>query len=656
MNYYMSIFQVFCKHILSVRWLVLQQYNVVGVLDVKYFIATMLLISLSACQSENVSYHNVDSKKPTYLYSPELRLVRHKTKNTHSTKAISANTLAKRQENITDSDTEQFYHGLLAELYLQRGDNNLAADEYLLASKLSTDKHLLKKATVLAATTGKNQQALEIAKRWEKLEIDSLEAKQYKTLLLLRTDHYADSAKMLREIKQFVAHESKNPVEGAQFVSQLLSLETHHQQAYKTYRVYLKEYGEKTAKKNNTKKIKKDKPFDLYEHQKITLATLAMKTKRYKVVTSVLKNIPTERAVLLRSKALNKLGRTRAAVSLLKPWLDKKTTGDGLRFEYVRFSIISGEKAEATRVLQKLVEKHKDNKDLLKSLVALNLDQKKWDLAERSAEKLMAYKDYRSDANHFMGEIYQARGDNDLALKSYQKVVDGQLMKSALKRIPVLIEKQQGISAARLWLHKQRISALNHAKRDAKSNKQLGLKTADLYKIEGDLLFADKAFDSALNYYQRALALVPDNTDIRYSRALAYEQQGKIKQAENDLKLVLRKKKNDPVALNALGYMLAVHTERLDEAMLFIKKAQKISPDDAAINDSLGWLHYRRGEIKTAEHYLRKSYQAVKQPDVASHLIQVLQKRGQKQEAKIILYQMLRQYPDDKKLKGLSIN
>ncbi len=621
----------------------------------------LILLFLSACQSEYQAVFNdakenparLSVKAPEVLISGESGAVTGSVTGAINSAVKSVSGPINLRKRVNPGETS-FYHALVAEIYLQQGQSSLAADEYLLASKASRDKFLLKKATVLAATTGKNQQALVVAKRWAKLETGSLEAKQYQALLLLRTDHYADSARVLYAIKRFVAGEANDPVEAAHFISKLMSLETHHSQAYKAYRVYLNKYGDIETDKNADKLVtyKNNPSFDLRVHQQITLAGLAMKSKRYKVVLRILDKINTEQAVLLRSKAFKSLGQADQAVSILRSWLDKKNTGDGLRFEYVRYSILSGEKAEATRVLQKLVKKHPGNKDLLKSLVALYLDQKKWDLAEVSAKKLLAFKDYRSDASLFMGEIFEARGKYRQALQAYEKVVDGNLVKNALKRIPLLIEKQQGISAARLWLHKQR-----HLAQQKPQGKSLTvLQKADFYKIEGDLLFANKRYGSALEYYQRALALAPNNSAFRLARALTYEQQGRIELAESELKQVLKQDKHDPAALNALGYLLVEHTERFDEAMQLIKKAQKISPDDAAINDSLGWLHYRRGDIASAEHYLRKSFEAMKQPDVASHLIEVLQKRGQKHEAENILYQMLRQYPDDQKLKDISIN
>ena len=53
--------------------------------------------------------------------------------------------------------------------------------------------------------------------------------------------------------------------------------------------------------------------------------------------------------------------------------------------------------------------------------------------------------------------------------------------------------------------------------------------------------------------------------------------------------------RNGAAALNALGYTLADQTDRYEEAYELLKRAIAIMPDDPAIIDSMGWVHYRLG-------------------------------------------------------------
>jgi hypothetical protein len=48
-------------------------------------------------------------------------------------------------------------------------------------------------------------------------------------------------------------------------------------------------------------------------------------------------------------------------------------------------------------------------------------------------------------------------------------------------------------------------------------------------------------------------------------------------------------KPDDAMALNALGYTLVDRTPRIQEGFALIERANKLSPDDSFILDSMGW-------------------------------------------------------------------
>ncbi|MBP8263374.1 MAG: tetratricopeptide repeat protein, partial [Pseudomonas sp.] len=100
------------------------------------------------------------------------------------------------------------------------------------------------------------------------------------------------------------------------------------------------------------------------------------------------------------------------------------------------------------------------------------------------------------------------------------------------------------------------------------------------------------------------------------------------------------------MALNALGYTLADRTERYDEALQLIELAHQINPQDPAILDSLGWVHYRLGNLQQAEQYLRQAFAAFPDHEVAAHLGEVLWLRGKQREARQVWRQALDAQPD----------
>lgn len=58
---------------------------------------------------------------------------------------------------------------------------------------------------------------------------------------------------------------------------------------------------------------------------------------------------------------------------------------------------------------------------------------------------------------------------------------------------------------------------------------------------------------------------------------------------------------------NNYGYFLADANRELEKAKTLIARAIELQPDTPAYLDSYGWVHYRLGDLKTAEHYIREA-------------------------------------------------
>ena len=102
---------------------------------------------------------------------------------------------------------------------------------------------------------------------------------------------------------------------------------------------------------------------------------------------------------------------------------------------------------------------------------------------------------------------------------------------------------------------------------------------------------------------------------------------------EQDLRQILSNDPDNATALNALGYSLAILTDRLNEARALVSKALQLRPDDPAIQDSYGWIAYRLGDLALAENYLSKAFSQSKDHEIAAHLGEVLWRLGQREQA-----------------------
>jgi len=108
-----------------------------------------------------------------------------------------------------------------------------------------------------------------------------------------------------------------------------------------------------------------------------------------------------------------------------------------------------------------------------------------------------------------------------------------------------------------------------------------------------------------------------------------FERQKKFDQAEEQFRQVLAGNPRNPSALNYYGYMLADRGVRLGEATDLIKRALAEDPNNAAYQDSLGWVYYKQDMLPEAEELLRKAVSRDSHdPTILSHLGDVYAKMG----------------------------
>lgn len=544
--------------------------------------------------------------------------------------------------SIISQENLPFYSALLGELYIQFGEEHLAVDHYQQAAKLSQDISVSKRATELATATGQLKKGLESAKRWVEISPDNIEARQYLILLYLRDNqlkfasvHLNNIYTLLGRVKNSDANNKDQAIdqetEALNFIGTLLAVESHHGKAFEVFDLFLKNYKVKESKLQQT----------------VILASLAMKANKYEKVVSLLSNLNALNeknfisVSVMKAKALAKLHQDESAIKILQSVVKKKGVNDSTRLELVRLLVRNKKKYYGLDILQKLVKKHQHNKELLKSLIALQIDLSRWESVNENIKQLAGSKSYQYDAEYFRGEVLEAQGLFKDSLNKYQQVKGGVFLKQSHQRIIRLKHKLRGLS-----------DALNYIKEQRDTRSEIKFK-AYWHKLEADLYFSSNNYDKALNLYSLAVVLFPNNTEFRYHRGLCHVKMGSIVLAENDFSYILKKKKDDVDALNALGYLLTVHTTRLGEATTYIEKAYSLEPNDPVIMDSLGWLDYKRNNFVSAEQLLSKAYHSIKTPEVAIHLIRVLLKLGKPQKAHDIYREISIQFPNNKKLENV---
>ncbi|PWK47835.1 tetratricopeptide repeat protein [Pleionea mediterranea] len=159
------------------------------------------------------------------------------------------------------------------------------------------------------------------------------------------------------------------------------------------------------------------------------------------------------------------------------------------------------------------------------------------------------------------------------------------------------------------------------------------------YLRVSSLLSEDDNAKQAIEFLSQIIQQNPDNIDLLYSRALLRESTGELELMEQELRQLHQLDPDNPHIQNALGYTLADGNKELDFALELIEKAQQSLPSSGAVIDSLGWVHYRKGNLDKAEQLLKTALKLEASRDVFAHLIEVLVENNKQSDAEKLLQQ-----------------
>lgn len=520
---------------------------------------------------------------------------------------------------FADADQEIGYHVFMGELASQRGDSVNAVREYLAAARLSSDPTLASHAALLAYDAGDGVASLEAAKRWQALAPGSRDAGHLLAAVDARAGDAAGAAAEIETLVQAGLDRGYAPA------AQILEQETDAAHALPVLQ-----------------RIVADTPGSADAH--LALAHAAMNFKHADLADSEARaalalDPGIDEARVLLARALVAEGKSDQAVALMKERLRKAGDDVTLELAYAALLVEAQRDLEAKAELTALLKAHPDNAEALYTLGLLALQDKDTASARDYLKRLLKTGRRLNDAYYFLGNAAEIDKQYPEALDWYHRIQEGERWLAAQAGIGRSLVEGGTPDAAEGFFD-------DLVADDGDEAVTLRLTEGQAFSDAGQPKLALKVYDAALQ-------VSPDDRDLLYARALLLEQDGDSDAAESDLASILKQAPNDAEALNALGYMLTLHTSRYHEAHDYIQRALEIEPDDPAIMDSMGWIEHRLGDEATALDYLKKAYAGQADPEIAAHLVEVMLATGDITGAHELWTKALRSDPDNAALRGL---
>ena len=334
--------------------------------------------------------------------------------------------------------------------------------------------------------------------------------------------------------------------------------------------------------------------------------------------------------------ATKRLDAARAEMDVL---LTKASDTVSLRLLLAQKLLRAGYEREAETALQAVLREDPTQPDALYALGLLAIDRREWQVATRHLTRLLEVDERRDDAWFYLGIAASGAGKSNEALAAFARVGEGERFLAARTQMARLL-----IEAGKMD------EALRAMQNLREAHPQVA---RAIYLAEAGVLVETGHVDRALLLLGEALAAYPGDLDLLYSQGLALEKAGRIKEAERDLRAILAKAPQNAQALNALGYTLVNRTDRYQEGLALLQKAIALDPDNPAILDSLGWAYYRLKDYRQAEIHVRRSYEAMSDPEVAMHYGEVLWALGKEEQALAVWREAMEKFPDDETLRAV---
>lgn len=498
---------------------------------------------------------------------------------------------------------EILYQMTAADIAVQRGQYQVAAQLYLQLATETRDRRLAELATRAAALAGDDGIAADAGELWLELAPGEGQAHEFLATVYMREQRYDAAYEHLAAL--LVAGESR-PDKGYMMAASLLSRERNKQASLDLMKRLIAGH--------------ENDPSALYSY-----AFLAVNAGQLDLAQDTVDRLlqiqpDSSRAILLRARVLQLKGNTVELLAYLQDVLNRYPEDLNVRLTYARALVGKQRFEEAYRQYEILARKAPDNADILFTFAVLSFQFDRLDQAEEYLLKLNREGVQVVETSFYLGRIATMREQYDSAISWFDVIENGQYYLDAQLGIAYALAKKGDLDAARHRL--QAVTTTSPADR------------LRVYLTEGNLLHEAGRYEDEIGVYDAALELMPGNPDLLFSRAMAADKLDQLDVFERDLLQVLKQEPDNASALNALGYVLADRTTRYQEALHYIARALELRPNDYYILDSYGWVLYRLGRHDEAITYLRRALEVSPDSEIAAHLGEVLWVTGDRQAAR----------------------
>ena len=524
-------------------------------------------------------------------------------------------------------DGELLYRLLISELQITQGQPGAGFSLTLDAARRSRRSELFQRAIQIALQARSGESALQAARAWTETLPRSAEAQRVLLQLALALDRPGEIALPLRSLLRLTAATERQPLILA--LPQMLARLSDKTAALQAVTPLLKEAGKPPSQAMAA----------LISLGRLQLAAgqkdRALESAQQAQARNRHSSLPAWLALALVEQ------RQPGSDALVQRWLARNGGEEAtrVRLEYTRQLMEQRRQLEAREQLDRLTREQASMAQvwLLDGLLYLQLEQ--LEPASRSLQRSLSAasgetgQNSRAQARLLLSQIAEKQGKLEEALGWLDRIEGQEAQAAVQSRRALLLARAGRLDEAR--------ALLRGLQADNPSDERRKL------VAEAQLLRELGHYTEALQVYEEATQRFPEDTDLAYERAMVAEKAGRLDEMERLLRELIGRAPDYGHAYNALGYSLADRNQDLEQARELIRHAVALIPDDPFIQDSLGWVEFRLGNLAEARRILQAAFERRADPEIAAHLGEVLWTAGEQEAALSVWRQGLQLQADN---------
>ncbi len=505
-----------------------------------------------------------------------------------------------------------------AELAVSAGDCRRASETYAKAAAGQRDPRIARRAVEVAVGCSHLPAAWQSAQRWLALDAENVDALRAAGLVALELHRIDDARRIFTDLL------AKPDVEADRALGDLLPLVTAGDHALAAWMTF------GTVVDRNA----------VDDASRLALADLAIEADNYAAARSLVESViarDAENAAAHHTLSLLQAADDQAELSLASARRAATIDPASQSFAVAEALAALDRNEEAHVELLRLLDDEALHDEAERRLAMLALQSGDFDEARQRFGARLQRGVASAESFFYLALLAERRGDKDLALQSYERLVAaGGGLLPRMRAASLMIESGRRADALKL------LEDVPVSSRDD---------IIDLPIARSNLLHEAGSDNEALAAIDSALAKHPEHPQLLYQRAMLLERSGRTRDAVKVFERLLAARPRDASVQNALGYTLGDRKLQLARADSLVQAALAEMPDNAAVLDSVAWLRFRRGDAGAALPMLERAYRLSRDAEIAAHWAEALWVTGDKSAARTVWARALARDPDSEPLR-----